>query len=215
MLTVLYIVFTNLFKSQIQYFPLYILLGIILWNMFSRGTQIALTSITSRNSILTQIYVPREIPAISSSITSLLMLVFELIVFGIFMVAFQFTPSSTMVFLPLIILLEFVLVLGISLPLSILNVRYRDVQFIWTVVLQVGFFLTPIFYKLDILPHQFQKILYYTPMVQIVNMAHDVILYNKMPSTESVEISVITTLVIFGICYGIFKKTQVKIMEEL
>lgn len=215
MLAVLYIVFTNLFRSQIEYFPLYILLGIILWNMFSKGTQIALTSITSRSSILTQIYVPREIPAISSSITSLLMLSFELIVFGIFMAGFRFVPSATIIVLPLILLLEFILVLGVSFPLSVLNVRYRDVQFIWNVLLQVGFFLTPIFYKLDILPHSFQKILYYSPMVQIVNMSHDVVLYNRMPSAESVQIAVVTTVIIFVVCYGIFRKAQAKIMEEL
>lgn len=215
MLSVLYIVFTNLFKSQIADFPLYILLGIILWNMFSRGTSTGLGSILSRGTMLTQIYFPREIPAISAAITSFLMLCFELIVFGIFMVAFRFVPPITIIFLPFVLLIEFILVLGISLPLSVLNVRYRDVQFIWTVVLQVGFFLTPIFYKSDILPQKFQKILYFSPMVQIVNMAHDVVLSGMFPTSESIGVTVGITLVVFVVGYSIFRRMQVRIMEEL
>ena len=215
MLTVLYLVFTNIFKSQIDHFPLYILLGIILWNMFSRGTNIGLNGILSRSSILTQIYLPLEIPSISSAITSFLMLCFELTVFGIFMLVFQFTPSYTIVFLPLVLLLEFILVLGLSLPLSVLNVRYRDTQFIWAVILQVGFFLTPIFYKLDILPEYVQKILYFSPMVQIVNMAHEITLYGTIPSIESIQIAITTTLLIFALSYAIFRKIKVRVMEEL
>lgn len=215
MLSVLYIVFTNLFKSQIANFPLYILLGIILWNMFARGTSTGLGSILSRGSVLTQIYFPREIPSISAAITSFLMLCFEFIVFGVFMAAFRFVPPITIVFLPFVLLIEFILVLGISLPLSVLNVRYRDVQFIWTVILQVGFFLTPIFYKSSILPQRFQEILYFSPMVQIVEMAHSVVLYGKFPSGESIGVAVGITLAVFAIGYSIFRKMQVRIMEEL
>lgn len=215
LLTVLYLVFTNLFKSQIEHFSLYILLGIILWNMFSRGTNIGLNGVLSRASILTQISLPLEIPAISSTITSFLMLCLELLVFGIFMAIFQFTPSYTIILLPFVLLLEFILVLGLSLPLSVLNVRYRDTQFIWTVIIQIGFFLTPIFYKLDILPEYAQKILYFSPMVQIVNFAHDVTLYNTIPSMESIQIAVITTLLTFGTSYAIFRKIRTRIMEEL
>jgi len=215
MLSVLYVVFTNLFKSQIEHFPLYLLLGIILWNMFARGTHLGLNSILSRGKILTQIYMPLEILSISSTITSFLMMCFEFIVFGIFMAVFQFTPPSTIIFFPFVLFLVFVLSLGISLPLSVLNVRYRDVQFIWTVVLQVGFFLTPIFYKLDILPESIQKILYFSPMVQVITMAHDTVLFNKIPDIESIQTVTAITLLILVVGYVIFKKMQARIIEEL
>lgn len=215
MLSVLYIVFTNIFKSEIEHFALYLLLGIILWNMFSRGTTDGLTSILSRSSILTQFYLPKEIPPLSSAITSFLMLCFDLMVFGIFMAVLQFLPPPTIVFLPLILLLEFFLVFSISLPLSVANVRYRDIQFIWTVVIQAGFFLTPIFYKSSMLPDSIQNILQFSPMVQILNIARDLTLYNKMPSIESIQIAIATTLIIFIVSYAIFKKSQIRIIEEL
>lgn len=215
MLTVLYIVFTNLFKTQIEHFPLYILLGIILWNMFSRGTSASLNGILARSGILTQIYIPLEIPAISAATTSFLMLCFEIIIFTIFMLVFQFVPSSTIFFLPYLLLLEFILVISISLPLSVLNVRFRDTQFIWTVLLQLGFFLTPIFYKLDILPEHIQKILYLSPMVQLVDIAHNVVLYNVTPSFESLLITTGIVLLIFSLSYLVFRKVKNRIMEEL
>ena len=215
LLSVLYVVFTNIFKSQIQYFPLYILLGLIMWNMLARGTQIGLNSMISRSGLLTQVYFPREIPAISAAITSLLMFCFEMIVFGIFMGIFHFMPPATIIFFPLVLILEFTLVLGLSFPLSVLNARYKDVQFIWSVILQAGFFLTPIFYKLDILPSQIQGIVNYLPLVQIVSIAHDITLYGKAPTLESVQIAVIMTITIFVVCYAIFKKTQKRMIEEM
>lgn len=215
MLAVLYVIFTNLFNSKIEHFPLYILIGIIMWNMFARGTQTGLNSILSRSSILTQIYLPREIPSLSSALTALFMLCFEIMAFAVFLVIFQFIPPTTVLLLPLVVCLEFILVVGISLPLSVLNVRYRDIQFIWTVVLQVGFFLTPIFYKSDILPSKIQEILYFVPMVRIIDMTHDLVLYNKIPNNESLLSCFIIVLAIFGIGYAIFRKMEPKIIEEL
>ncbi len=214
-LLVLYVVFTNIFKSSIEHFPLYLLLGLIMWNMFVRGTQLALNSIHSRGQVLSQIHIPPEIPSISSSLTSLFMLTFEMIVFAIFLVVFHFLPPITAIILPLIIGLEFILVLGISLPLSVLNVRFRDTQFIWTVIIQAGFFLTPVFYKIDILPKQVQNILVFSPMVQILNFAHDAMLYGTLPTSENIVIAIGTTFVILLIGYAVFRRLSHRIIEEL
>jgi lipopolysaccharide transport system permease protein len=214
-LGVLYLVFSNIFKNDMENYPLYLLLGLIMWNMFSRGTTLGQNSILSKTGIMTQIYFPRDIAPISSTLTSLLMFSFEIIVFGIFMIAFQFTPGINILFFPLIILVEFILILGITFPLSVLNVKFRDVQFIWNVVLQAGFFLTPIFYKLTFLPTWMQEILRFSPLVQILTISHELVLYNKLPSLDSVVILLSTTLFIFGVGYIIFKKLESKIIEEL
>jgi len=215
LLTVLYLVFTNIFQSDIEHYPLFILLGLILYGMLQKGTDLGLNSLSSKSGLLTQIYFPREIPAISATITASLMLIFELIVFAIFMVIFQIMPSLTILLLPLILLLEFFLILGLSFPLSVLNVRYNDVQFIWRVVLQAGFFLTPIFYKLEILPETLQNILKYSPMVQILEMARSVTIYNSLPTIESVQIALGTTAIVFFVGYAIFYKLKKKVIEVL
>lgn len=215
MLAVLFVVFTSIFPQRIEHFGMYLLLGIIMWGMLTRGTEIGMNSILARSSLVTQIYFPKEIPAISSAITSALMLIFEFIVFGIFMIVFQFVPPSTIVLLPLVIILEFILVMGLSLPLSVVNVRFRDVQFIWRVVLQAGFFLTPIFYSFEILPENIQNVLQFSPMVQIMNIAHDVAIFGNLPSIESVQLAIILVSIVVGISYGIFRVGQRRIVEEL
>lgn len=143
------------------------------------------------------------------------MLSLEMIVFSIFMVAFKFSPPVTIIILPLIIMLEFLLILGISLPLSVVNIKFKDIQFIWAIILQAGFFLTPIFYKSDILPEQVQKILIFNPMFQILNFAHDATLYGKLPTGGNIAIAIGMTCAIMLIGYIIFKVGSRRIIEEL
>lgn len=215
LLGVLFVVFSTMFKQEISDFPIYLLLGIISWNFFRNGTSIALASLKNRSSLITQIYFPRSIPGLSSGVTSSIMLLNEIVVLGIFMVAFNFVPSITILYLPLVFLLEFFLIIGISLPLSVLNVKYKDVEFIWGIVLQAGFFLTPIFYQFDMLPENVRNILQFSPMVQIVTIAHHVVLYGTLPSVNSILYAVASTLVIVIIGYLIFRKLQARIVEEI
>lgn len=215
LLGVLYMVFTNVFESTIENFPLYLLLGLILYNSVQKGTDLGLSSISGKGDLIKQVYFPRMIPAISATTTAAIMLTFEMIVFGIFMIIFQFVPSITILLLPLILLLQCFLILGLCLPLSVLNVKFNDIQFIWKVILQAGFFLTPIFYTLDVLPEAIQNILKFSPMVQIMNMARDVTLYNTIPSIESITIAIVSTTIVFVIGLGIFYKLKSKIVEAL
>jgi len=215
MLAVLFFVFSTMFKNEIDYFPIYLLSGLITFNFFKNGTTIALSSLSDRSSLITQIYFPRSIPAISSVFTASIMLIVELSVLGVFMVYFQFTPSLTILYLIPIYMLAFILVLGVSLALSVLNVKFRDIQFIWGIILHAGFFLTPIFYRFDFLPESVQNILQLSPVVQIVEMVHHVALYGTLPSLNSILYSVGSVFAILGIGYLIFRKYQSRIVEEL
>ena len=215
LLAVLFVVFSTMFKFEIPNFPIYLLLGIISYRFFQNGTHIALNSLTNRSATITQIYFPRSIPGLSAGITSAIMLVFELAVLGIFMAVFQFTPPITILLLPLILALEFILVLGIALPLSILNVKFKDTEFIWGVVISAGFFLTPIFYQFDMLPQAIQNVLQFSPMVQLVTMAHHVVLYGIFPSVNTILYAVGSTSTITVIGYLIFRKYQARIAEEM
>lgn len=215
MLGVLFVVFSTMFKFEIENFPIYLLLGLITYNFFKNGTNIALSSLSNRSSLITQIYFPRSIPAISSCITASIMLIVELTILGIFMVALQFTPPLTILYLIPIYFLAFVFILGISLGLSVLNVKFKDIEFIWGIILHAGFFLTPIFYQFDFLPEYIQNILQLSPMVQIVTMAHDVALYGTLPSTNSILYATVSIFIILGIGYLIFRRYQARIVEEM
>ena len=215
LLTVLFVVFSTMFKFEIPNFPIYLLLGIICYRFFQNGTSLALSSLTNRSATITQIYFPRSIPGLSAGITSAIMLVCELAVFGIFMASFQFIPPITILLLPLVLALELLLVFGIALPLSVLNVKFKDTEFIWGVVLSAGFFLTPIFYQFDMLPETIRNVLQFSPMVQIVTMAHHVVLYGTLPSINTVLYAVGSISAITAIGYLIFRKYQARIAEDM
>ena len=200
---------------KLKIFQIYLLSGIITYNFFKNGTTIALSSLSNRSSLITQIYFPRSIPAISSIFTASIMLIVELAVLACFMIYFQFTPSLTILYLIPIYMLAFVLVLGISLGLSVLNVKFGDIEFIWGIVLHAGFFLTPIFYRFDMLPEYVQNILQLSPVVQIVEMVHHVTLYGTLPTLNSILYSVGSIFAILGIGYLIFRRYQSRIVEEL
>lgn len=215
LLGVLFVVFSAMFKFEIENFPIYLLLGIITWNFFRNGTSIALGSLSNRAAFISQIYFPRSIPGISAGVTASIMLIIELVILSIFMMIFNFSPPITVLYLIPIFLLELFLILGIALPLSVLNAKFKDVEFIWGVVLQAGFFLTPIFYQFDMLPESVRNVLQFSPMVQIVTMAHHVTLYGELPTLNSILYAIFSVLVIIGVGYMIFRKLQGRIVEEM
>lgn len=215
LLSVLYFVFTNVIKNDIENYPLYLLLSLILWYMFSRATTMGQSSLLDRSGIIQKIYFRREIFVISSCLTAFIMMIFEFFAFAIFAIALKFTPPITVLLLPLFLIDLLVLSIGMSLMLSVTSVYFRDVKFIWQILLQAGFFLSPIIYKLDMFPDNIQTILRFNPMVTILESTHNVVLYGILPDTTSIFYVFGTTLTILFIGYIIFRIKDKKLIEEL
>jgi len=215
MLAVLYFVFGSLLKSDIQDYPIYLLIGLIIWYMFSRSSTLGLSSLLDKAGIIQKIYFRRELVVISTCLTAFIMMGFEFAAFAVFVFAFQFIPPITILLLPLLLIDLFILSLGVALLLAVLTVYFRDIKFIWQVLLQAGFFLTPIFYRLDMFPEDVAKILQINPIVPIMDTAHDLVLYNSLPSINTTLYIIISTCVIFAIGYIVFRIKDKKIIEEL
>ena len=105
--------------------------------------------------------------------------------------------------------------MGLSLPLSVLNTKFRDVQYIWGIILHAGFFLHPIFYKIEILPEIIQKIVVFSPLVQMLNISRNVSLYGELPSLNNVVLMITVTFMVFFVGVGIYKKFSYNLIEEL
>ena len=215
MLMVLYYVFTNIIKSGIADYPLYLLLGLIIWYAFQRSTTMGASSLLEKSHIISKVYFRREIIVMSSCLTAFIMMMLEFAAFAVFAIAFQFLPPPTIVLLIPLVIDLFVLSVGISLLLSILTVYFRDMRFIWQVVLQAGFFLTPIFYRLDMFGKNIHDLLQYNPLVPILDTAHNLALYNQLPTIRAALYIVISTAVIFIIGYLVFRSKEKILVEEL
>lgn len=215
MLTVLYFVFSNLMRVQVEYYQLFLLMGIILWNFLSRSTNIGMFAIVGKPEMIKKIYFPRDIFVISACITALLMSIFESVVFFIFMAVFRVSVSFSLVYTPLIMISLFTLALGVSMALSALNVYYRDVQFIWDVLMQAGFFATPILYTLDILPETLQKFALLNPMARIIISARNTVIYSTPASLEDLLFMFASSIFFLIIGYAIFSRLEPGFAEEI
>jgi lipopolysaccharide transport system permease protein len=215
MLAVMYVVFTNLMKVNIEHYQLFLLAGIISWNMLSRGTSMGLNSIVGKPSLVKKVYFPREVLVVSSCITAFLMTLLEFVVFGLFMIIFAVSPTKTVIYFPLIMFAELLLIIGISLSLSVLNVYYRDVQYMWGVILQIGFFATPIMYPISIFPEKYLHIIRLNPMTEIIDVLRGSLIYSTPPQILDIVHIVGSIFVILFVGYIIFLKFEPKLAEEL
>jgi len=171
---ILYLVFVLVLKSGggIPHFPVYLLLGIVIWNFFNEMTVQSLGSIVGRGDLIRKIRIPRWLIVFSSSISAVINLVLNLVVVGIFMVINHVSLMSTILLLPLILIEVYLFALGIALFLSAAFVKYRDITYIWEVIMQAGFYLTPILYSLSIIHNvTYQKLLLLNPMAQAIQDA--------------------------------------------
>lgn len=215
MLAVLYYVFTNVIQSNIENYPLYLLLGLIIWYMFQRATSMGLSSLIDRSGIISKVYFRRELIVISSCLTAFIMMGFEFVAFVIFLIVFQFIPPPTIIYFPLLLIDLFILSLGVSLLLSVATVYFRDIRFIWQILLQAGFFLTPIIYRLDIFPISVQKVLQLNPLVPMIDTAHNLVLYNTLPTVNATLYIIASTAIILIIGYFVFRSKDKEIVEML
>ena len=215
MLLVLYMVFSNLMKVQVEYYQLFLFIGIIIWGFLSRATTIGMFSIVGKPEMVKKIYFPREIFVISSCITALLMSIFESLVFIMFMIYFRVPISINLAYVFPIIILLFIMSLGIALALSALNVFYRDVQFIWQVLLQIGFYATPILYTIDIFPKNLQTFALLNPVARIIISARDTIIYSTPAKIEDLLFIFLSSIFFLLVGYVIFSRLESGFAEEI
>ncbi len=179
---ILYIVFVKFLKlgAGVPHYPVYLLLGIVIWYFFVEMTMQCLGSIVGRGDLIRKIQIPRWIIVFSSSISAFINFVLNLLVVVIFMIFNHVGIHSSALWFPLIILEIYIFTLGLSLFLSAIFVKFRDVSYIWEVIIQGGFYATPIIYPLSRIPNvTFQKILMLNPIAQAIQDARYAIITHQ------------------------------------
>ena len=181
-MAVQYLVFSQLFRSDISHFPVYLLTGIILFSFFNECGTLGMDSIVLNGPLITKVAMPKLIYPLSRSISSFISLVISLVpLLGAMLLSgTPLTPALLLV--PAAIVLLFLFSLGMSLILCTLNVFFRDTRFLWSVVSLLWTYATPIFYPISIIPAAWQPIFRLNPMFQFVDFLRTVILRGAWPS---------------------------------
>jgi ABC-2 type transport system permease protein len=173
MFGILYVVFAKFlrFGAEIPNYPVYLLVGTVLWNFFTECTNQGIQSLVIRSDLMRKISFDRAVIVISATTTALINLAINLVVILIFAFISNITPSLTWLLLPFLIFELYFLSLGLSFLLGSINVKFRDIGSIWEVLTQALFYATPIIYPLTIVSaHNLMaaKILMLNPVAQII-----------------------------------------------
>lgn len=204
---ILYFVFVKGLKigGGIPNFPIYLLLGIVLWNFFAEMTSQSLGSIVDRGDLIRKIRIPRWIIVLSSSISALINLVLNLLVVFVFMIFSNVEFMSTSIWLPIILAEIYIFSLGLSFFLAAAFVKYRDMSYIWEVVLQAGFYVTPIIYPLSVITQKsFQQILLLNPLAQAIQDARNVLITKETITIAEVYGTSAARLITLGMVLLVF-----------
>lgn len=213
MFVILYVVFIYFLRigKGVEHFPVYLLLGIVMWNFFTEMTMQSLSSIVNRGDLIRKIRIPRWTIVFSSSISATINLLLSLIVVGIFVIINGVAITPYILLFPLNILMLYVLALGVSYFLAAAYVKFRDLNYIWEVVLQAGFYVTPIIYPITMVPNvAIQKILLLSPIAMAIQDARFNVVTQTTVTTESmfglswltlVPILITIGIVILGVFY--------------
>jgi lipopolysaccharide transport system permease protein len=183
MFVVLMGVFSFLFASKPEY-KLNLIVGLFLWDFFAEGTKSGLLSLHARGFLLSKARGPPWILVVTAISNALITLVVFSVVIVVFLTGAGHPPTAeALVAFAVYCIALTVVVIGFSLAASVLFLRYRDLNQVWEVVLQAGFFLAPIVYPLEILPERFHFYLYLWPPTPVIEFSRSVLVRGVMPTT--------------------------------
>jgi lipopolysaccharide transport system permease protein len=183
MFIVLMGVFSFLFASKPEY-KLNLIVGLFLWDFFGEGTKSGLMSLRARGFLLSKARVPSWILVVTAVSNAMITLgVFSLVIVAFLIVTGHPPTGEALVAFAAYCAALTAMVIGFSLAASVLFLRYRDLNQVWEVVLQAGFFLAPIIYPLEILPERFHFYLYLWPPTPIIEFSRSVLVRGIMPTT--------------------------------
>ena len=191
MMVVLSIVFSTVFRFDIDNFPLYLILGSTLFTLMADSTTQAMNSIIDSSALIKKIRISKILFPLEKVLFQLVNYVLSLIAVAAVMIFFHVAPTWNLVFLPLLLLYVLMFSAGLGFLLSALVVFFRDVGHLWGVVITAWTYATPLFYPVSILPTWAAPLMDFNPMYHFVTYMREIALWGTTPG-------VMENLICFG-----------------
>jgi ABC-type polysaccharide/polyol phosphate export permease len=210
-----YVVFAYFVRLDVPNYPGFLLLGVVLWNFFAEGTANGANALLSRADLLTKTVLPREVMVYSALLSAALTFVINLLILMGLLVVTGTALTITAICFPLLLVDLVLLTLGMALLLAPLYVRYRDVGYLWSIALQVGFWLTPIIYLDLMVPASWRWIVWVNPVGRIIGDSRRVLIYGWWPGLRGLIITTVMAAVVCCFGYWVFRRLQHRLVEHL
>ncbi len=215
MLLVYSIVFPYILRIKIENYPIFLMIALVPWTFFTNTIQLGAGSVVSNDNIIKKVYFPREILPISVVTSGLINFLITCIIMFIFIIFSGVGISWVIVFFPLVVLIQYIFILGITLVLSSLTVYIRDLEHFVGVFLLMLFYITPIVYNPELLPLKFKWVLSANPMAIIIQSYRQIMYYKEIPNLLCLFMLIVFCLLLLLFGFLIFKKLQKSFAEEL
>jgi ABC-2 type transport system permease protein len=210
--TTLYLVFVQLLKigATVPYNAIYLLFGIVIWSLFAEATSTGLTSLVQRADLLRKISFPRYVIVVSVGVSAMITFGLSMIIIVLFMALARVPLTLNLFWLPLLFVELVLLSLAMALFLAGGFVRYRDLSYIWEVVLQAGFYACPIIWPISMIPAKWQPYILLNPMAQIIQDARYCLITDQSatitqvfgsPWVRAIPVGIVLALFVLSVVY--------------
>jgi lipopolysaccharide transport system permease protein len=215
MFIVLFAVFSLIFTMDRNY-ALNLIIGLFFWDFFSEATKSGLGCLHANGFLLTRARFPRFILALTSSANAVITLCLFLVVLCTYIAVFRHPITVIQLGLVLLyVVLFWVIVTGFSLAASVLFLRYRDLNQVWDLVLQAGFFVAPVIYPLDIVPERYHFFLYIWLPTAVIQFTRSVLVAGSVPTLRAHVLLVMSAAVVLTVGALLFRRLGPRAVEEL
>jgi lipopolysaccharide transport system permease protein len=209
------LVFSVYIRNEMERYPAFLLCGVLPWGWFSSALFMGTTTIIEGGSMLKKVFFPPQVLPTVTVIATFMNFLFSLpLLFGVLLL-FGVTFGWSLLALPLIMATQFALTLGLTLIVSAVSVRYRDIPPILGHLLTFWFFLTPIIYPMTSVPERFRALLSFNPLTLFFVAYQEALLYNRLVSWETFGVMMGLGVVVLLVGVFVFERLRWSLVEEV
>lgn len=210
------LVFSVILRAGIEKYYLFLFVALIPWLFFSGSVTAGSSCVIHQKDLVKKIYFPREVLPISHVTTCFInMLLTFMVIFLVIIISGIGINLNAVLYLPIIMVVEYILALGMAMIFSALTVFLRDLEYILGIVMMAWQFLTPIMYSIDIVPESIMPIFMANPMTPIIIAYRDILYYKQIPELGTLIHALILGIAVLLIGSIVFNKLQKRFAEEL
>lgn len=204
---ILVTVFSYVVRIKIDHYWAFLISGFFVWNFISQVLYHTTTLLSSHSSLIRSVYFPREILVLSAALSKLVEFLIEISIVLIVLSFFHYDSIPvSLILLPILILIQVVMAVGLMFPLAVLSVLFYDVQHALPILIASLFYLTPVFYPVSMIPEEMRPFYFLNPFVNLLSLYHIVLFDGAWPSMGLVGSALSSTGIILVLGYWVFRR---------
>lgn len=209
-------VFSVIMRAGIKDYYLFLFVALVPWIFFSTSLSGGASCIWAQQDMVKKIYFPREVLPVSYVTSQFVnMLLSFIVIFGVLIFSGHAINLIAILYLPIIMVVEFVLALGVAMLTSAITVYFRDMEYILGIVAMAWQFLTPVMYAIDMAPEKVRFIFHLNPMTPVIEAYRDILYYGRVPELNTLFSAVIIGVMVLVTGWFTFHRLQKHFVEEL